>query len=156
MIPWTVAWRTPLSMDLSKQEYWGGSLLQGIFPTQLSNLCPQHWQADSSPCANREAQGSGEDIWSCQWPGRYCLHLPWLWKFQVNLLSPSLLLTLLRSSSNLKRIPRLNSVWWRKNQGNQDSNLLTSVRLELQRHETLSSVLLILKHANLPWDLLKT
>ena len=39
--PWTVAYRAPLSMGFSKQEYWSGLplLLQGIFPTQGSNLC---------------------------------------------------------------------------------------------------------------------
>ena len=37
---WTVAWHAPLSMGLSKQEYWSGLpwLLQGIFPTQGLNL----------------------------------------------------------------------------------------------------------------------
>ena len=28
----------PLSMEFSRQEYWGGILLQGIFPIQRSNL----------------------------------------------------------------------------------------------------------------------
>ena len=37
--PWTVAYQSPLSMGLSRQEYWSGLhfLLQGIFPTQGSN-----------------------------------------------------------------------------------------------------------------------
>ena len=36
---WTVAFQAPLSMRLSKQEYWSGchSLLQGIFLMQGSN-----------------------------------------------------------------------------------------------------------------------
>ena len=35
--PWTVAHQTPLSIGLSRQEYWSGVLfLQGIFPTR-------HW-----------------------------------------------------------------------------------------------------------------
>ena len=37
--PWTVAHQTPLSMGLSRQEYWSGlpnALLQGIFPTPLT------------------------------------------------------------------------------------------------------------------------
>ena len=37
---WTIACQAPLSMEFSRQEYWNGlhSLLQGIFPTQGSNL----------------------------------------------------------------------------------------------------------------------
>ena len=37
---WTVAHQAPLSMGFSRQEYWSGLpfLLQGIFPTQGSNL----------------------------------------------------------------------------------------------------------------------
>ena len=38
---WTTACQAPLSMELSRQEYWSGSgchaLLQGIFRTQGSN-----------------------------------------------------------------------------------------------------------------------
>jgi len=36
---WTIALQTPLSMGLSRQEYWSGChfLLQGIFLTQESN-----------------------------------------------------------------------------------------------------------------------
>ena len=42
--PWTVAYQAPLSMEFSRQEYWSGLLflLQGIFPTQGSNLGLQH------------------------------------------------------------------------------------------------------------------
>jgi len=38
--PWTVAHQAPPSTGLTRQEYWSGSLflLQGIFPTQQSNL----------------------------------------------------------------------------------------------------------------------
>ena len=38
--PWTVAHQAPLSLGFSRQEYWRGlhALLQGIFPTQGSNL----------------------------------------------------------------------------------------------------------------------
>ena len=34
--PWTIAYKAPLSMEFSRQEYWSGChyLLQGIFPTQ--------------------------------------------------------------------------------------------------------------------------
>ena len=49
---WTVAHQAPLSMGFSRQEYWSGlpCLLQGIFPTQGSNLhllCLLHWQEGS-------------------------------------------------------------------------------------------------------------
>ena len=37
--PWTVACQDPLSVEFSRQEYWRmDALLQGIFPTQGSNL----------------------------------------------------------------------------------------------------------------------
>ena len=32
--PWTIAHQAPLSMGFSRQEYWRGLLLHGIFPTQ--------------------------------------------------------------------------------------------------------------------------
>ena len=35
--PWTAACQAPLSMEFSRQEYWSGYLLQGIFLTQGSN-----------------------------------------------------------------------------------------------------------------------
>ena len=46
--PWTVAQQASLSMGFPRQEYWGGCrfLLQGIFPTQGSNM---HLQTDSLP-----------------------------------------------------------------------------------------------------------
>ena len=49
---WTVAHQALLSTGLSRQEYWSGLhfLLQGIFPTQGSNLCLLwllHWPEDS-------------------------------------------------------------------------------------------------------------
>ena len=52
--PWTVAHQVSMSMEFSRQEYWSGFhfLLQGIFPTQGSNLYllyVLHWQADSLP-----------------------------------------------------------------------------------------------------------
>ena len=39
-ILWAVACQAPLSMEVSRQEYWSGchSLLQGIFPIQESNM----------------------------------------------------------------------------------------------------------------------
>ena len=39
-IPWTVAFQAPLSMGISRQEYWSGLPFppQGIIPTQGSNL----------------------------------------------------------------------------------------------------------------------
>ena len=42
----------PLSMGFSRQEYWSGVLLQGMFPTQGWNpylLHLLHWQMDSLP-----------------------------------------------------------------------------------------------------------
>ena len=44
--PWTVALQVPLSMEFSLQEYWNGLLflLQGIFPTQESNLGLPHYR----------------------------------------------------------------------------------------------------------------
>ena len=47
----TVARQAPLSMEFSRQEYWSGLqfLLQGIFPTQGSNLGSPALQADSLP-----------------------------------------------------------------------------------------------------------
>ena len=46
-ILWTITHQAPLSMGFSRQENWSGcqDLLQGIFPTQVSN--PSfllHWQ----------------------------------------------------------------------------------------------------------------
>ena len=42
--PWTVAHQAPLSMKLSRQEYWSGLPFSspGVFPTQGSNLCLRH------------------------------------------------------------------------------------------------------------------
>ena len=42
--PWTVACQAPLSMGFSRQEYWRSchAFLQGIFPTQESNLSLLH------------------------------------------------------------------------------------------------------------------
>ena len=49
--PWTVAHQAPLSIELSRQEYW--SRLPFPTPGNLSNpglnLCLLHWQADSLP-----------------------------------------------------------------------------------------------------------
>ena len=41
--------QTPLSMGFPRQKYWSGlhSLLQGIFPTQGSNVHLLHWQVGS-------------------------------------------------------------------------------------------------------------
>ena len=53
---WTVDRQAPLSMGFSRQKYWSGcyTLLQGIFPTQGSNLHLLnllHWQMGSLPLA---------------------------------------------------------------------------------------------------------
>ena len=65
--PWTVAHQAPLPMELSRQEYWNSpgkntrvgchSLLQGIFPTQGSNLGRFVLQANSLPS---ESPGSSK------------------------------------------------------------------------------------------------
>ena len=51
---WTIAHHSPLSLKLSRQEYWSDcqALLQEIFPTQGLNLhllCLLHWQVGSLP-----------------------------------------------------------------------------------------------------------
>ena len=48
MTPWTVACQVPLSMEFSRQEYWGGchSLLQGLLKPGSKPRCPA-LQADS-------------------------------------------------------------------------------------------------------------
>ena len=52
--PWAEAQQAPLSMEFSRQEYWNGChfLLQGIFPTQGSNLRLLYKQADSLPLSH--------------------------------------------------------------------------------------------------------
>ena len=58
---WTVVCQIPLSMGFSRQEYWNG-LLQGIFPTQGSNLhllCLLHCRRVFTTSATWEAQGLG-------------------------------------------------------------------------------------------------
>ena len=59
--PWTAARQTSLSMGFSRREYWSGlhTLLQGIFPTQESNLSLLwllHWQADYLPLSHQGSQ----------------------------------------------------------------------------------------------------
>ena len=48
---WTVAHKTPLSMEFSRKEYWSGLPFPpaGDLQTQGSNLHRLHWQADSLP-----------------------------------------------------------------------------------------------------------
>ena len=49
--PQTIACQAPLFTGFSRQEYWSGLLFlpQGIFPTQGSNQCLLHLEADSLP-----------------------------------------------------------------------------------------------------------
>ena len=51
LTPWTSARQAPLSMGLSRQEYWSGLPFPspGLLPTQRSNPRLQHGQADSLP-----------------------------------------------------------------------------------------------------------
>ena len=65
--PWTVARQAPLSMGFSRQDNEGGchALLQGIFPTQGSNLrllSLLHGQASSLPLAPPEKPTTGAEI----------------------------------------------------------------------------------------------
>ena len=91
---WTIACQDPLFMQFSKKGYWSicHFLLQGIFPTQGSNLsllCLLHWQAgvffsteslgkprcqwDWSkpwclfPLSRGVGYSKGEDCWQFQW-----------------------------------------------------------------------------------------
>ena len=62
--PWTIVHQAPLSMGLSKQEYWMGYhfLLKGIFLIQGLNLHLLHllrWQADSLPPCHLRAWKEG-------------------------------------------------------------------------------------------------
>ena len=56
--PWTVAYQHPLSMGFSSKNAGVGchSLLQGIFPTQGSNLGPLHYRQMLYHLSYREAQ----------------------------------------------------------------------------------------------------
>ena len=53
---WTVDHKASLSMGFPRQEYWRVCcfLLKGISPTQGSNLCLLHWQADSLPMSHHQ------------------------------------------------------------------------------------------------------
>ena len=78
----TAACQAPLPIRLSQQEYWRGLpfLLQGIFPTQGSNLCLLNWQVDSlplihlgSPSLTHKPLTQGPE-WVPDWPslGHFC------------------------------------------------------------------------------------
>ena len=66
-IPWTVACQAPLSMGFPRQEYWSGLpfLLQGIFPSQGSNLRLLLWQADSLPLSCEGSPVLGKTLDKC-------------------------------------------------------------------------------------------
>ena len=55
--PWTIDHQAPLSMEFPRQDCWNELpfqlLLQGIFPTQGSNPCLLHWQADPLPLSHQ-------------------------------------------------------------------------------------------------------
>ena len=66
---WTVAHQALPPVEFSRQEYWSGLpfLYQGIFPTQVLNLCHLcilHWQVDSLPLCHL---GSPIFEFSCGW-----------------------------------------------------------------------------------------
>ena len=52
-----IACQAPVSMEFSKPEYWSGMpfLLQGIFPTQGSNLNLLYWQSSSLRLSHQES-----------------------------------------------------------------------------------------------------
>ena len=54
--PWTVAYQTLPIVGFSRQEYWSGChfLLQGIFPTQGSNLGLPHCRQTLYPLSHQE------------------------------------------------------------------------------------------------------
>ena len=58
VIPWNAVYRDPLSMGFPDKNTGVGChvLLQGIFPTQGSNHCLLHWQADSLPLSHQGSQ----------------------------------------------------------------------------------------------------
>ena len=61
--PWTIACQASLSMGFSRQEYWSGQPFPSPedFPTQGSNPCLLHWQADSLPLSY--FRSSQKDPW---------------------------------------------------------------------------------------------
>ena len=70
--PQTVAHQAPLSMGLSRQEYWGGLPFPPPkdLPNQGSNLCLLnllHWQVDSLTLSHRGSP------WVCLWLLKYFL-----------------------------------------------------------------------------------
>ena len=63
--PWIVACQDSPSIGFPRQEYGNGFhfLLQRIFPTQGSNPCLLHWQADSLPLSQMEAHKQSFSKW---------------------------------------------------------------------------------------------
>ena len=79
--PWTVALQAPLPIDSpDKNTGVGCALLQGIFPTQGSNLhrlCLLHWQAGSLP-----VEPLGRLVVHC----RYLISVKYINIFVINLI----------------------------------------------------------------------
>ena len=68
--PWTVAYQSPLSMGLSRQEYWSGLhfLLQGTFLTQGSNTDLRHCRQTLSPSQPQWEYAINQGtIWTKKW-----------------------------------------------------------------------------------------
>ena len=67
--PWTIARQAPLSMGLSRQEYWSGchALLLRIFPTQGLKPHFLHWEEDSLPLSHQQNPKSS-NWWLYTWP----------------------------------------------------------------------------------------
>ena len=71
--PWTVAHQAPLSMDFPGKNTGVGChfLLQGIFPTQGSNLRLLHWQASSFTTEPPGGNLSYAVLWGIFWLLKY-------------------------------------------------------------------------------------
>ena len=64
--PWTVAYKTPLFMEFSRQEYWSGLPFPspGVFPTQGSNPGLPHCRKTFYHLSHRELSQRTFQIWS--------------------------------------------------------------------------------------------
>ena len=87
--PWTVAYQSPLSMGLSRQEYWSGLhfLPQGTFLTQGSNTDLRHCRQMLSPSQPQWEYAINQGtIWTKKWwlkgnrEGQKVPFIPWVWR----------------------------------------------------------------------------
>ena len=87
-IPWTVANQAPLSLGVSRQEYWRGLLCppSGALPDpgiKLRSLYLLHWQAGSLPLAQ---PGTGLQISSPSGTGPFAFNVVFCWTEILNFL----------------------------------------------------------------------